>query len=40
LSQPRAEQIERDTRDVLADILTVLGADTAAHGQTRRADPT
>lgn len=25
------EQIERETRDVLADILTVLGADTAAH---------
>lgn len=25
------EQIERNTRDVLADILTVLGADTAAH---------
>jgi hypothetical protein len=25
------EEVERSTRDVLADILTVLGADTAAH---------
>ena len=28
------EEIERATRDVLADILTVMGADTAAHWDT------